>query len=695
MCCEATEALDLPAEVIETLAHYRRLRDQRAWDWGDEGVEFFSLMRFAQLPSLVAEFAASGNFAKALASAVGYDVLEESAATGNWAKTLAAAIGDDVPAGVVVIRVDEGGGLRAATGPPRSAIPGRLTTIDVVADSAADADLVLTVAGRTLRLAPKGGAVQTIGVDGADPVLEVVLDGEVLRVHDAVRPSGAAELHLRSSRCVRWSVIDASGGAWFPEGVLAKWDFHHRPFFHGHDLRLAVPADALAVACTRGLEYERVELAVTPASGKTISVNCDPVRIFDPPAEGWYGGDLHVHMNYSGDLVCTPAEAARMQLGEGLHLLNLVAANCLTSLVYDRDMLEQFCGTHLPWSTQEAVAQMGVEYRNDLLGHVHALGPSAPPSRYYTGHERSDHPEDWPPNRVGCEELRALGSTVGYCHPVATPFPEDGSTRRFFRNPRSVEARELVADAALGLIDSVDLISPSSDEGAVFLYHRLLGCGLRLAATAGTDTFLSFSHSATFSNPPGWGRVYAYLGEEALSVEAFKQAIRAGRTLVTNGPWIRLVVNGQGPGSVLDLARGERLEVMASVEGLGAERLSLVGPDGVLAEGHPGSELYFETGLDAGATWIAAVARGAAHLNTLDRSVLAHTTPVYVDVAGKRVARAADARWCLEFLDTLEAFVGEHGHFDPATRHAHLGDVVAVVNEARSFYRRVLESADN
>jgi hypothetical protein len=62
-------------------------------------------------------------------------------------------------------------------------------------------------------------------------------------------------------------------------------------------------------------------------------------------------------------------------------------------------------------------------------------------------------------------------------------------------------------------------------------------------------------------------------------------------------------------------------------------------------------------------------------------------------VAGKRVARAADARWCLDFLDTLEAFVSEHGHFDPATREPHLGDFVAVLDEARSFYRRILESA--
>jgi hypothetical protein len=92
--------------------------------------------------------------------------------------------------------------------------------------------------------------------------------------------------------------------------------------------------------------------------------------------------------------------------------------------------------------------------------------------------------------------------------------------------------------------------------------------------------------------------------------------------------------------------------------------------------------------------WIAAVARGPGHPNTLDRAVLAHTSPVYVDMAGRRVARRADARWCLEFLDTIERFVAEHGQFDPATRAAHFGDLVGVLDSARAFYRAVAESAD-
>jgi hypothetical protein len=63
-------------------------------------------------------------------------------------------------------------------------------------------------------------------------------------------------------------------------------------------------------------------------------------------------------------------------------------------------------------------------------------------------------------------------------------------------------------------------------------------------------------------------------------------------------------------------------------------------------------------------------------------------------VAGQRVARADAARWCLAVLERLERFVGEHGHFDPATRAARFGDLTAVLDQARAFYRRVAAIAD-
>jgi hypothetical protein len=218
----------------------------------------------------------------------------------DWAKAVVAVLGQDVPAGVVVIRIDEGGGLQVETGPARPAIAGDSLAIDAVIDSAAATDLRLTLGGRDVYVAAHGAAVETVDVESDDHLFEVRLGFQVATVRGAVHGAEAAQLRLMSARCVRWSVTDTTGGCWFPAGVLPKWDYHHRPFFHGQGLSLNVPAERLQVVCTRGLEYERTERVVSPGAGESVTVECDPARLFDPAAEGWYGGDLHVHMNYSG-----------------------------------------------------------------------------------------------------------------------------------------------------------------------------------------------------------------------------------------------------------------------------------------------------------------------------------------------------------------------------------------------------------
>ena len=670
MCCGSTERLDLPPAVIEMLARYRGLLADRGWDWGDDRIDMFRWARFGRLGDVFAAFAR----------------------TGDWLQAVRSVVGLDPPSGMVVVRITADD-VSVHSGPPRPAIAGTSMPVDVVVDSAVDRAVHVVVAGRAFTVPERGAGVETVDLDAdAAALAAVTVDGRPVSLAAAVRPVAAARLRLHSPMPARWSVTDGTGGAWFPAGMLPKWDVDDRPFFHGDDVELEVPAEELTVACARGLEHRVVDMRTTPAAGDVSTLYCEPPRLFDPAADGWYGGDLHIHMNYSGDLVCTPGDVARMQRGEGLHLANVVAGNLQTSLVYDREMLEEFAGVDLPWSDERTVARMGVEYRNDLLGHVHALGPDAPPTRYATGHERSDHPEDWPPNRNACAELRALSATVGYAHPVFSPFGDDGSTDAFFANPRSVEARELVVDAALGLVDSVDLISPYDDEGAVFLYHRLLSCGLRLAATAGTDAFLSFSHGpGVASNPPGWARVYAHLGERPLSVAAFQQAILDGHTVVTNGPWLTCTVAGRGPGDVVDARQGDRLEVSAEVVGDGIDQLAVVGPDGVVAES---SATRLDCVVDVdGPTWIAAVARGPGGRTTLDAAALAHTTPVYIDVDGMRVARRADADWCLGLVDGLWQLLVEHGSFHPDNRDRHLADFAELLEAGRRYYRDVRAAA--
>ena len=663
MCCDPPAADRLPPPVAAMLAEYRALAAERPHDWGDEFEGYALGQPYGRW---------LGN--RLLAAVFSYQL-------DDWPATVRACLTDPLPAGLVVASLDAGGiGLRA--GPAPYLVEGGAVEVAVLLDSSQAEATRVEVDGTPVPVGAGGVELVTRTVTGAGPLAVGTARAPV------AQPAGRARLRLRARAPSRWSVVDDRGGAWFPDGRLPKWDFHDRPLFHGHDLELEVPAVPLTVTCARGMEFATATTTLTPTAGATTEVELEPERLYETAARGWYGGDLHVHMNYSGDQVCAPDDAACMQAGEGLHLMSLVAGNIGQTRVYDREAFEATAGQDLPWTDRDRVARFAVEYRNDLLGHFHALGPAGRPSRYHSGHEGSDEPLDWPANAAACQEFRELGATVGYTHPVFSPLA-DGTPAAAFGFPRSVEARELVADAALGLVDSVDLIGPSDVEGTALLYHHLLSCGLRLAATVGTDVWLSYSRGPLFSNPPGWGRVYADLRGAPLSVAAFADAIRAGRTLATNGPFVELAVDGRGPGDQVEAAPGRRLPVTVRCQGLGVERLELVGPDGVLAaaEAGGGAPPAIDAEVEAAdSLWLCAVARGPGHPSVLGPVVFAHTSPVWVEVGGRPVRRPASARWLLDWLDRFEALLGEHGRFaDDGQRD----EVVAVIVQARDWYRGI------
>ena len=205
--------------------------------------------------------------------------------------------------------------------------------------------------------------------------------------------------------------------------------------------------------------------------------------------------------------------------------------------------------------------------------------------------------------------------------------------------------------------------------------------------------FLSFRNAITFSNPMGFGRVYAKV-EGELSVHSFQQAIHDGRTTVTNGPWLDLHLEANGRsgeiGDRIDLTGPQRLTVIVSVSGVGADARSRSGPGAGVAASFDvpaeGGRFEAQVGMRR-ADIVVAVATGPMSPDILGWYAYAHTSPIYVDVLGVRVARAEDALWCLDWLDEFESLVRRAGRFDEDRR---LRDIVEVIDEAREYYRPLL-----
>ncbi|MEX0750615.1 MAG: CehA/McbA family metallohydrolase, partial [Dehalococcoidia bacterium] len=410
-------------------------------------------------------------------------------------------------------------------------------------------------------------------------------------------------------------------------------------------------------------------------------------RWVDSKGDGWRSADVHVHLHYGGELLLTPEDASLAQRAEDVHFMNMMVANQGTGWVHDEPYFE---GQASPLSTPDYMLRWGEEYRNNLYGHMCMYGIDELVPPIYSGFPLSEHYHDLPANAGAADHCHRAGGTLSYAHPMFDTIALD----RVFADEHtySVEAKELPVDAALGKIDAVDVMSyPGNELQTSELWYRLLNCGLRLAATAGTDTFMNTVDQGDFSNPPAGDRVYALIDGD-FTVESWCEAVRAGRTFVTNGPMLSLEVNGNIPGDDVAATAGasigvvveagsyvpiERLELIVNGEVVAAAMAEEAGQRAILAH-------EFKP---AASCWVAARAIGPAHRLALDTHVFAHTSPVYVSVDDQPVRDAESAEYFVDWIERLIALAARRAKYpDEASRDR----VAALFREGQSYYRAQL-----
>lgn len=254
--------------------------------------------------------------------------------------------------------------------------------------------------------------------------------------------------------------------------------------------------------------------------------------------------------------------------------------------------------------------------------------------------------------RPGIEDARKQGGTIIWCH---NAFGFEG-----------------VPNTLAGRVDAMNVFDGSRVGTFEDSYYRFLNVGLRFPISTGTDWFI-YDFSRVYAKVPG-----------PLTIPKWLDALKAGRCQATNSPLLSLTVDGKDIGDVLNFAEAKTVKVEVTARGRhDFQKLELVQNGRVIqtepAKGQDGTftaHISKEVRIDEPA-WFAARIDSTAK-NELDRQLFAHTSPVYVDFAGKRVFDVAAAELMLKRMELAREEIGKRGKFaDDAAR----GRLLAIYEE--------------
>jgi hypothetical protein len=545
------------------------------------------------------------------------------------------------------------------------------------------------------RWSPEGRRIAFISNRDGNTALKVldVISGQEtpveIRERKTLAPRVALQVRIQDEAGrpmpARISLVDGRGHTFAPEGAWIHADdllvptqkFEGRYFHAGPQFTVSVPEDRLHLTVARGPEYEVVD-TVIDARGPRAPVTVTLKRL--PFPGKWWSGDLHVHLNYGGTYRNTAAGMVAQARAEGLGFVY----NLIVNKEGRYPDLASFRPDPDPASTSDVLLLHGQEFHTSYFGHLgllnlrdHLILPG------YTTYPFTGAASPYPHNGAVADLAHAQGALVGYVH----PFDEDVKPATDAKLTNA-----LPIDVALGKVDYYEAVGFSDPMATNAIWYRLLNCGLRLPAGAGTDVMANY---ASLRGPVGLNRVYVQ-AEGNLTREAFLAGLKAGRTFATNGALLDLRVGKAVPGDTLELGSGaNELAYTATLRANHpVDHLELIWNGEVVARHAPKSGTADVQGRVKvkGPGWLLLRAwNDAPHANVLDVYPFATTSPVYVMAGGQAVKSKAAATYFLAWLARVRQATEVHPDYRTAAERE---AVLADIRKARSVYEACMAGAN-
>jgi hypothetical protein len=422
-----------------------------------------------------------------------------------------------------------------------------------------------------------------------------------------------------------------------------------------------LPPGVIHVEIHKGPEYIPVRREVTLVPGQ-LALRFEIARWTDTRPDGWHAGDARAHE-------LSPHAALLEGAAEGLAVVHVLATE--RPPLADRGgafpNLVAFSGNQPALERHGCMVSVNTLNAHPTLGtvallHCHRV---AYPLRFGGAAGTDDWSvADW------CDQChRKTGLVVWPDLPRLTADAPQG---------------EALAAALLGKVDAFEVAAfPEAEPDVLAAWYCLLDCGCRLPLVGA---------SGKESNAVALGAVRTYarlLPAQGPGLRPWVEAVREGRTFITNGPLLTLAVNGEGPGKVLAGEVGRPLRIRAEASSVVAfDQLEVLAGGTVVATcPSSGDRLSGIVEVEVpvrGPTWVAARCwgRGPLPAGCGGPWVYAHSSPVYVEVVGQApLPDPAAVAPLLDVLDRTLAWVVRSARCPTERHRQHLAEVLQAARQ--------------
>ena len=418
---------------------------------------------------------------------------------------------------------------------------------------------------------------------------------------------------------------------------------------------VALPRTGVRIEAMHGLEFERQTRDLDLGGKSEASVDVSLTRFYSAADKGLVNGNTHLHLRR-----LTHAEADRyLRIVPKADGLDLVFLSHLRRIPDERHYISNMIVENsLAGGDLERLSQGGVlfrpgqEHRNNFTGygegygHVMFLDIVKLIRPVSIGPGIMKEGTDGIPLRRGIDEAHRDGATVVWCH--------------------NTFGYEDLPNWMAGVLDAQNIFDGGNHGSYKETFYRYLNLGMKVPFSTGTDWFIY-----------DFSRVYVPINGLLTSDNWLTQLV-AGRTFITNGPLLEFEAEGSQIGDTIRLDKAKEIRIRSHASGRADfKSIELIHNGEVIksaaskpVDGHFVAELQTGLAVDTPG-WIAVRASLDAGKNEFGKQLFAHTSPIYLELAGRQIFRHEIAEQLITEMQQNIEVVGEKAKFaDEKERNA-------------------------